>query len=371
MTDACASYYDEDGCLVTPECPAVEEVPAHMDLSPIVGWTAGANSNARVDGDASLRFLMPAGVVGAMIGFRHDPGQQTRPSLIEHGFYFQRAGADYVQVIELGVTKTTLRPRHTGDLFEVRRVGGVVTYWQNGSLVYQSAQPSVGRILVNTCLYTSGDSVPARFDPDAPPPGAPGTNPLTVDYADVAFIVMENPDSGFAAPAGGSYQYLGEGSTALIDPSWNGMIQGSYDASCDFDGHVHFDIDAASAPIDAVLFALFPFGTANSVSITSYSTSGTVFATSAHQFLEGSDTGTIDGWPWVGGAPGGITSGSPYLEKTLDASENPYATFTKAEMIAAGFTDEYLASISAIALVGAAVRISNGGTGLDVVFTTT
>lgn len=370
MTDACASYYDEDGCLVTPECPAIEHVPAHVDQSPIVGWTAGANSNARIDGDASLRFMMPPNVVGVIIGFKHSAIQPTRPALVEHGFYFQRAaGADYLQVIEQGVTKTTLRPRHASDLFEVRRVGGAVSYWQNGIRIYQSARPSVGKILVNTCLYSSGDAVPARFDPDAPPPGAPGTNPLTLGATDIAFIVMEQPDSGFAQPQGGTYAFIDEGVSALIDPSQSGLV-GTYDAAGDFDGHVRFDIDPGSADIDAVMFALFPFGENNSVSVTSYHTSGPVFVTVGNSFEELSYFGTIESWPSVGGALGGTTAGSPYLEKVLGDGDHPYVTFTAAELTAAGF-DDYLASASGVALVGAAVRISNGAPGLDVVFTAT
>lgn len=162
MTDIYDPYYDENGCLVTPEQPAVTYVPARIERRPIIGWNAGANSITQLNGDMHTVFSMPLGTAGVVVGFRGGRTRQTVPDLIEHGLYFQSAGGyDMVQIVERGAPKTELVERGADDTFEIRRTYGRVTYWQDATLLYTSVAKSTGVKVVNACLYASGDEVGA------------------------------------------------------------------------------------------------------------------------------------------------------------------------------------------------------------------
>lgn len=155
-------YYDDAGCLVCPEQPAQPFVPSRVEQRAVLGWNAGANSIDVVDGGLHMVTNMPLGVIGVIVGLKDGREKQTVPSLIEHGWYFQRVGgADLVQPIEHGIPVGSLLTGRTAEtLFEIRRVGETITYWRAGVLVYTSARPSAGAKLVNCCLYASNDSAP-------------------------------------------------------------------------------------------------------------------------------------------------------------------------------------------------------------------
>lgn len=153
-------FYDSNGCLIRPERPGIVGVPAHIDNRIILGWTGGANSGTELDSSMHVLFPMQAGVLGVVVGFRSERLRDTVPELVEHGLYFQSAaGHDMVQVIECGVIKTALVARQDSDIFEIRRVNGVVTYWIGTTRIYRSTIKSMGVKLVNACLYASGDAV--------------------------------------------------------------------------------------------------------------------------------------------------------------------------------------------------------------------
>jgi hypothetical protein len=163
MSDLYDRYYDAAGCLVTPERPGIDPVPAVTERRVVIGWNAGANSMTELDGDLHTVFTLPAGTAGVVLGLRSERQRQTVPELVEHGLYFQSAGInDMVQVIEQGVVKTDPVSRGLADTFEIRRVLGRVTYWQNDRLLHESSARSTGAKVVNACLYASGDSVGGR-----------------------------------------------------------------------------------------------------------------------------------------------------------------------------------------------------------------
>lgn len=152
--------YRDGDCLVTPERPAREFVPAGTEHKLIIGWDAGANSIVELGGNIHAVFTMPIGNAGVVIGFRSARARQTLPDLVEHGLFFQGlAGVDMVQVIERGRPMTALVVRAVSDTFEIRRVAGTATYWRNSVLLYTSAAPSSGVKVVNACLYASGDNL--------------------------------------------------------------------------------------------------------------------------------------------------------------------------------------------------------------------
>lgn len=161
MTDSQTDpFYDQFGCLVSPELSAIPRVPARVDQTPVLGWNAGANSITELDGDLHAQWSMPAGTAGVVIGLRSGRERQIVPELVEHGLYFQSvAGADMVQVIESGTPVTELVLRTAEDVYEIRREAGNVTYWIGDTPLYASKVPSLGAKIVNACLYASGDAV--------------------------------------------------------------------------------------------------------------------------------------------------------------------------------------------------------------------
>jgi hypothetical protein len=155
-------FYDADGCLVCPEQEAQTYIPSRVEQRAVLGWNAGANSIATVDSDLHAVMDQPLGVVGVIMGLKGVRTQQTIPSQIEHGWYFQRVGGvDVVQPIERGqVLAPLITDRTDSTLFEIRRTSGVVSYLRDGVLVATSAVRSAGAKVLNCCMYASGDTAP-------------------------------------------------------------------------------------------------------------------------------------------------------------------------------------------------------------------
>ncbi|MGC1549372.1 MAG: hypothetical protein WA777_12655 [Rhodanobacter sp.] len=152
--------FDASGCLVCPEVPAVTPVPPHYKTEVVLGWNAGANSITQLDGDLHTVFSMPVGVTGVVVGLKSSRLNQTVPDALNYGFFFQSAaGLGIAQVTERGVPMIASQSYVDTDQFEVRRSAGVVTYWQNNTLLYTSKVMSFGPMVVNSCLFASGDAV--------------------------------------------------------------------------------------------------------------------------------------------------------------------------------------------------------------------
>lgn len=154
------AYIDSSGCTVTPACPGAARVPAYVMRGPVLGWNAGANSIKQLDGGLRAAFTMPTDVAGVVIGLRSGRSAQTRPELIEHGFYMQSiGGVGSFTIMESGKRIGANRPYTAATVFTVRRADGRVTYLVDGLPIHTSAARSTGVKLLNTCLYASGDSV--------------------------------------------------------------------------------------------------------------------------------------------------------------------------------------------------------------------
>lgn len=152
-------YVDAQGCVVCPELSAVERVPAQVEQRSVVGWNAGGNSIATVDGNLHAVFSMPS-VTGVVIGLKGSRARQTVPDGVEHGIYFQRAGGiDVFRLIERGAPVTSTTTRSVDDTFEIRRIKGVITYLRNGTVIHTSELVSKGAKVLNACLYASGDEL--------------------------------------------------------------------------------------------------------------------------------------------------------------------------------------------------------------------
>lgn len=153
-------YVDASGCTVCPERPASPGTPSQMIVSANAGWNAGANSIIALDGDVHMGDTLTTVPSDAYVGFKQARDGQTAPFRLQYAFRFYGAGSNaLVEIWEGQQQRTATASFPLGGAFEIRRVQGVVSYYINGVEVYQSAQPSVGPVLVNACLYTAGDEL--------------------------------------------------------------------------------------------------------------------------------------------------------------------------------------------------------------------
>ena len=165
MTDRDCTTNPVTHCVDCPAVPAVPGIPARTVYSADQGWTAGANSIDELDGDLHTVFGVAAN--GAIvIGFKDSRTDHTTPEAVRFGLFLRsQAGSQYVSVIERGVQCTMPIRRNADDMFEIRRYNGRVTYWRRPAadvpeLLYTSTTRSREPVLlVNACLYLSGDAV--------------------------------------------------------------------------------------------------------------------------------------------------------------------------------------------------------------------
>lgn len=150
-------------CVTCSEVPEQPFVPGHVEYGVQLGWNAGANSIAEVDGSLHTVFQVPAGVAGVVAGLRslwRGRDMAFDPGRVEYGLYFTSAGGvNLVSVIERGNERISPVIRAADATFEIRRVGSFVTYRMNGALMYESAIASFGQMIVTGCLYATGDSI--------------------------------------------------------------------------------------------------------------------------------------------------------------------------------------------------------------------
>lgn len=124
------------------------------DSGGLGGWGPGASSAESFAGDFFVEFL--AGPGSKCIGLSGQSGSHTQEG-IDYGFLRQPNGL--LWVVENGAMKwgSTWQISSDGALCRIARHAGVVYYFVNGQLVYTSAKPSNGSVVVNVALY--GDSV--------------------------------------------------------------------------------------------------------------------------------------------------------------------------------------------------------------------
>lgn len=148
-------------CVYVEPVAPVPSVPPRWEVSPIVGWDAGANSVQVIEGDCELAWTMEM-VVGAYVGLTEDREAVPAPERIAHGFMFhQRAGVPYFRVVEYGEARSNDMPYSPGDEFVVRRARDVVSYLHDGDVIHSSIAHFDGPASAACSLYASGDVVPS------------------------------------------------------------------------------------------------------------------------------------------------------------------------------------------------------------------
>jgi len=150
-----------NGCVSCPSIQATPARPAVVITQADSGWNAGATSIERRTGNFKVRGMQfPESAGAVVIGLREPGPLAVAPDRVTHGFaalVFEGVAA--WRVIERGVYKTAAVVRGACDTFEIRRYGGQVAYVVNDSVRYVSEAASTGLVILNACLFTSGDAV--------------------------------------------------------------------------------------------------------------------------------------------------------------------------------------------------------------------
>lgn len=145
--------------------PAVAPTPAVAGAAPEpsttmrnyrLGWNAGARSLDFIVGDGSATFTLVS-AVGVAVGLNAE-NTGTQYGEIEHGFLLS---SGLVRIIESGAVVASVGTYAMSDVFAIKRMDGLVTYWRNGSLVYTSASPSSGTVFLDAAMYSGGDEITA------------------------------------------------------------------------------------------------------------------------------------------------------------------------------------------------------------------
>jgi hypothetical protein len=117
-------------------------------------WTAGARSIATLTGDGEFTFH--AGPAVGIVAGLNDNDQSGDYQEISHGFYISNS---YLKVIESGVLKTTWYNYNSFYELAIQRVGGVVSYLLDGSIIYTSDVLSYETVFFDCSLYADGDTI--------------------------------------------------------------------------------------------------------------------------------------------------------------------------------------------------------------------
>lgn len=120
------------------------------------GWNAGAVSVETLRSDGFVELTTDENTTAKMAGLSSGDSDQSYQD-IDFAIYL---GADgVVAVREAGLARGTFGTYQAGDLFRVQVAAGVVTYWQNGALLYTSSGTPTFPLLVDTSLRTTGATI--------------------------------------------------------------------------------------------------------------------------------------------------------------------------------------------------------------------
>jgi hypothetical protein len=121
-----------------------------------VGWNAGAVTNETLAGDGYVEFTTGALGTAKAAGLSSGNGGQS-PNDIDYAFYLTASGG--LHVWEAGIDRGAFGVYVAGDVFRVQVLGGTVTYYRNGALLYTSAVLPTLPLLVDTSLNGVGATI--------------------------------------------------------------------------------------------------------------------------------------------------------------------------------------------------------------------
>lgn len=138
---------------------AIAGVPSQTIIDLNLGWNAGARSVRFLSGPGKVEFKVPQGVVGAVVGI-NDAGVDAGYTNIENAWYFSSGIA---RIYEGGVDTFYTGSYITGDVFGIKRINGIVSYWKNDALVHTSVSLNTADVFLDASLYAGDDLV---YDPE-------------------------------------------------------------------------------------------------------------------------------------------------------------------------------------------------------------
>jgi hypothetical protein len=128
-----------------------------VKTAPEDSYNAGAVSVATIpSGDGYVRFRPGDDMTTKAAGLGTANDNTSRRD-IEHAFAFSAAGG--VSIVESGVVRLHAGTYEADDTFAVQVVGGVVTYWIDGVLVYTSTVAPTYPLRLDTALRTPGSAI--------------------------------------------------------------------------------------------------------------------------------------------------------------------------------------------------------------------
>jgi hypothetical protein len=122
----------------------------------VSGWNAGASTIASLAGDGSATFTTGETTTYKMVGLTHavtGSGYAT----IDYGFFLTAQGS--VSIYEDGTLVAAEGSYAATDVFAIKVAGGVVTYLQNGAVLYTSTKAPTFPLFVDASLYSNGATV--------------------------------------------------------------------------------------------------------------------------------------------------------------------------------------------------------------------
>lgn len=213
-----------------PANPGTPPVPAILPSAVSnfnLGWSGGARSIASLAADGSAKFSVSNNAVGAVVGF--DIGAvEFSYAGAEHALFFRKG---FVSVVERGVSPTGSVPYSDTDIFSIERVGTVVRYYQDTTLLYTSTTPSYGTQYLEASLYSGGDEV---ISPSLTTTTAAGYGSGEAIFLPVSArggnIATSSGNAVLASLSASGTGYVQQGGGAALGPLVATGSQGSYGA---------------------------------------------------------------------------------------------------------------------------------------------
>lgn len=120
------------------------------------GWTAGAISTQDFTGDGYVEFTTAENNTAKMAGLSAGNSNQYYSDI---DFAVYMAGNGYLYIYEGGVSRGLVGTYAANDVFRVAAVSGVVSYYQNGNLIYTSSVAPSATLLLDTSIYTTNATI--------------------------------------------------------------------------------------------------------------------------------------------------------------------------------------------------------------------
>jgi hypothetical protein len=127
-----------------------------LTRAPGSGWWAGASSVAAIGGDGYAEFSTNEATLDKMAGLSHGDDDQSYGD-IDYAIYLRGDGG--IEIYEQGSSRGFFGTYVAGDIFRVEVAGSIVTYRQNGAVLWTSNMAPTYPLGLDTSLYGAGATI--------------------------------------------------------------------------------------------------------------------------------------------------------------------------------------------------------------------